>query len=500
MKLPPSMQGVLLTILLTTSSSALSSITFYSEERDAQTQATKDAWAKVDLNAVVQVPRSNLSKLLSEQLAAVSDSSHARQKALVQMIATSNARQVGIDGTDGQTLFGQLDVILDRHAIAACAKGSCVTTIEGRTAWRGLLLKAATAQSQMEALESRRKRVGKATSCTTPSDDDVKKRCAALAEANMSLKTFNPHLGWVKAQEAADDASQKLADAQKSADELKAAITADLKIASENAESRDGQMVAKVAEAAQRLKSNLDKLIALQKKDVFHFELMSQVKQDAANAFLTTLSNSKDGTPPPATSPKAAMAVVLFAQFFDNTSAKLKQTEEAGIAPIVLEKEVARLQQESALADIAVRKARATLLQQRASVLRNQFDLLVQAEDARGALPPAIGNALVEDALLNTKKKKVDDDQRQALWLALGHYLRLDATQSTVATIDLKLSATDHMAELAYTEANIHAWKSLIDAHINQLTAWSKAGIKGSDITSTLNSIAAWWIAFGVNK
>ena len=66
--------------------------------------------------------------------------------------------------------------------------------------------------------------------------------------------------------------------------------------------------------------------------------------------------------------------------------------------------------------------------------------------------------------------------------------------------MDLKLAATDRAATLAYTEANINAWRTLIDSHVNQLEAWSKAGIKASEITATLQALAAWWIAYGVNK
>lgn len=534
MKLPENVSGLLWGLLLSVCSSGAEAVTFYSEARDTQAQAVKDAWAKVDLKAVIEVPRANLSSLLTRQLEAVNDSAAARQNAIVQMIAFSNASKVGIEGNNDKTLFGKLDRLIDRSSITTCdasagVKSCSISTTDGRGEWRERLLAAKTAQDQLDALKIRNQRISKPDSCEKPGDDsELSNICKAATEAAKALSAFNPNALWVKAQKDADDASSKLASAQADAEKIRDDISSDLDKVSKGAGSNDKKVVDEVAQAAARLESNLKKLLDLQNYDVFHFELLSKVKQDSLNAFLATLADAKDGTPPPATSPKAAMAVVLFSQFFDDTKFTLKQTEDAGIAPIVLQKEVARLQQESAAADIGARKARVALLQQRAKVLRDQFDLFVQAEEARGSLTRETSEARVEDALLGTSgnpagsnpgpaglqakisrksgidsrqaQSGVDDDQRLSLWLSLGNYFRADAAQASLAAIDLKLAAADRVAELAYTEANVNAWRSLIDVHVNQLALWSKAGIKGSDITSALQTIAAWWIANGVNK
>ena len=527
MKLPAKTLGVLVGLLFSVCSNGAAAVTFYSETRDAQAQAVKDAWSKVDLKAVIEIPRANLSSLFAQQAAAISDSAAARQAALVQMISFSNMRQVGVSGGDTKTLFGQLDALLDRNALVSCeaqlgAKPCSIATVEGREEWRRLLAADAIAQAQLDALKVRYQRISKPSSCTKPGDDsDLSKKCEAAKSSSQALGKFNPNAAWVQAQNKADIASTELADALEKANKLREEIASDLKAVSRDSGSTDKEFLAAVSEAAARLKKNLQNLLHLQNNDVFHFELLSQLKQDSLNAFLTTLADAKDGVPPPATSPKAAIAVVLFSQFFDETKATLKQVDDAGIAPIVVQKEVARIQQESATADISAKKARVALLQQRAKVLRDQFDLLVQAEESRSVLTTATSMARVDDALLGaagvpagspaktTKKAHaegsnpsggVDDNQRLALWLAIGNYLRADAAQATLATIDLKLAASDRVAVLAYTEANINAWRSLIDAHVAQLVAWSKAGVKGSDITSTLQTIAAWWIAHGVNK
>ena len=249
------------------------------------------------------------------------------------------------------------------------------------------------------------------------------------------------------------------------------------------------------------IKEKLGRLLKVQ--DAFHLELLSKTKQDALNAFLATLVDAKDGVAPPATTPKAAMAVVLFAQFFDESTSTLKKVDEVSLVPVVLEREVARFQQEAAAVDVRAQKERVALLEQKARALRKQVEYFLRSEDARGKLAADTMSAKLPPALLSSPvqgAKLVADDERQRLWLTLASYLQADAAQAEVVSVDLRLAATDRAALLAYTEANINAWRTLIDAHVNQLGAWSKAGIKASEITAAVQALAAWWIGYGVNK
>lgn len=479
-------------------------VNFHSEIRENETKLSSEAWgkAKTEIKTSIEIPRANLSKILTQQLFAISESRDIRQQALIQMISFHGQSIIGVDGTDPESLFGALDAQIGRENALGCISTkdqNCIMNEHGRTTWRELLLEVNITTLSLEAEQDDRRANGQNASCSKTENGTVlEKKCKASAEAMSNLMRFNERLPWVKAQNEYESANKALEQAANKAEELKKRITNDSKEISKNS-SKDDTSLAKTSEAANELKNNLEKLISLKRSDVFHFELFSQTKLDALDAFLTTLSEAKSGTDPPATSPKAAMAVVLFSQFFDETKKTLKTTEDAGIAPILMEKEVARLESEAAMADINAKKAEVALLKQRANILREKFNLFVQAEDSRSQVTIETSKSKFESVL----GKSLGEDelnQRMTLWICISQYLRSESLQASLHAVDLKRASAIRVSALAYHEANINAWQSLIDAHVNQLSAWSKAGIKGSDITTVLQTLAAWWIAIGVNK
>lgn len=504
------------TALLMTCFSALAgaanAVTLYSETRDAQAKAVKEAWGKVDLKRQIEVPRANLASLLSQQLTAQKSISEVRRDALIQSLTFGNDETV----RDSLAKFTDL---LDRAGAFGCTAldGTCWAENKGhRTEWNNSVATANTYREKLKALQFRLKRSGQhVPTCSDvqksenvastvkhiskTDNKNVKEYCDGLDAQRVKQTEFSKAMDWIDAETVARKARAELDDSQQAADALKKGI-ADALVEAE-AEGAKQNNLAKASNAATKLKEKLTLLLHAQ--DVFHVELLSQIKQDSLNAFLATLVDAKDGTAPPATSPKAAMAVVLFAQFFDETTSTLRRVDDVSLVPVVLEREVARFQQEAAIVDIQARRDRVALLELRAKILRKQVDYFLKAEDARGELKGSTLAAKVSAVLLGVaskKEPKVEDDQRQQLWLSLASYLQADAVQSEVHSVDLKLAATERAASLAYTEASINAWRTLVNGHVNQLEAWAKAGIRASEIAATMQALATWWIAYGVNK
>lgn len=493
-------------------SGAANAITFHSETREAQAKAAKEAWGKVDLKRQIEVPRANLVNLLNQQLAVQKDFSESRRDALIQTLALSTDSQVSV-------ALAQMEGLMDRATAFGCDEMSekCwALDPSRRKQWNESVGRANAHREVLKPVLMRLKLLGlKVPPCSKvlatstdesgmkglPSSDVqiIKRSCAGLFTEETVQVGFSGKMEWIEAQRVAKIATDELAAKLSAADGLKANLADALKEV--ESESAKPDNLLKTSKAAAKVKKNL--LLLLNAQDVFHLELLNQTKQDAVNAFLSTLTDAKDGAAPPVTSPKAAMAVVLFSQFFDEASGSLKATDEVSLVPLVLEREVARLQQEALTVDIQAQRDRVALLDQRAKVLRKKVEYFLRAEDARGSLAATTLDSNLSAALLGgvgKNNQKVKDDERQQLWLSLGSYLQADAVQAEVHSVDLKLAATDRAAALAYTESNIHAWRTLIDSHVSQLEAWSKAGIKSSEITATLQAVAAWWIAYGVNK
>lgn len=511
MVMQPSYRTALLAMCFSVLTGAANAVTFYSEARDAQAKAVKDAWEKVDLKQQIEVPRANLANLLSQQLSAQKSFSEVRRDALIQSLTMSTNETVS---ASMDRFVGLLDLI----GVFGCTAfdGACwAQSIDRRNEWNASVTAANLQREILKATQARLKRLGfrgpecfavlnSATAASAieglPGDaaNSIPRDCAELAKQETRQAGFSPTMNWVSAELVAKKAAEDLENSQKAADVLKKGIADALKEA--ETESAKPNNLAEATKAAAKLKDRLTKL--LQAQDVFHVELLSQTKQESLNAFLATLVDAKDGTAPPATSPKAAMAVVLFSQFFDEATSTLKKIDEVSLVPVVLEREVARFQQEAAAVDIRARRDRVALLNLRAKVLRKQVEYFLKAEDARGTLTESTLSESVSAALLGggNDTSKVADDQRQQLWLALAFYLQGDALRWEVNSVDMKLAATDRAASLAYTEANVNAWQTLVNAHVNQLEVWAKAGIKVSEITAALQALAGWWIAYGVNK
>ena len=218
---------------------------------------------------------------------------------------------------------------------------------------------------------------------------------------------------------------------------------------------------------------------------------------------------------------KAASTAILFANYFDKTTARFKAVEEYGLATLALEEQLIAFEQQRVKREIAVQEQRLKLAQEKLKVLETALESYMAADGHLQQFVSKYPGARLHDALLGAstfkfscpaeasesdpcyKKKEIrgpaDTDARTSLWIGLGTYIQSavmyphqfrQLTENEVA-----LDRSDRMAA---SELNLQVWDAVLTSNVNQLEAWSKFGVTNAEFQTAVNNVLTGLIAVGV--
>lgn len=493
-----------------------SGIGLYSETRDKQGQAAKEAWSKVDLQAQLAVPRKNLQVLLDEQLLLEDELWSTRREALARAMAYgwtvdkfNTAVKEGFERVAG-TGADLVALAKAQKDIATAAKVQAIQVTAPLSLGIPmpsceLIAASETDKKQQETLDKLEaaQPAGTARDTLTNAIKNSRGDCKVLVRGLHGVAVAG-ELG--RASKALTDEQTALKDERKKADDARAEYQAALSEYEEAAaklQKKSDDSVAKVKEAMDRLAGVIDGLKSAE--DVFSVQLVSEARIASLDRFLATYSDVLAGKGTPEDASKAAIALALFPDLVNKAQQSLKDLEKPNLVPLVIEKKVEQARLAAAERDIATRNSVIALRQAHYDLLLAQLDAYQRAQNWLGTA--GAGTAKLVEVLQpvpNTKDMsaaaKSQFESRKNLWMATSLYLDAEGRlRAEVGKTRYRITALVHEKALTYAESNIRQWQVLIDPSVEIMAMYGASGLKSSDIAAFINSLTLLWIAVGVN-
>lgn len=492
--------------------SGCANLRLYSDVRDKQGTAAKEAWGAVDLSALISTERANLTKLLDAELETQDKlAAGIRDHELRSMVEASslkaglidplNQRLENVAGSAAQVKTSRdrlaafrtqrikLDAIADEFKSKRLAVPSCDKVADGQTppaidAWR----KSATTLDAVEidAALANLRRV-----CLKDEPDIVASVYRGMGgEIATALTQY-------------DDA----AAAQKSAEETAAARKTEYRTAvaayeAVLAESRsDSAALAKVQAATAKLNTAIDGLAGA--ADALSIQFLSKERLDALDRFVEAVTQANGDGNVPVGASKAATAFILLPGLLDDARQSLADAKKPLAMPLLLRQSHEQLRLEGATREIEARRAYTRLSREIVDAL---YDQAVQLWLAHGelnatAVLPLHATRFIEAFRAPGLNEVQASNAKELLYTATARYLdtvnRLSARRYRLEYMRI---AAVHEVGLSYAEVNIKQWQSLIGISVDQVAAASASGIKAESVAALLNTLGVLWIGHGVNK
>jgi hypothetical protein len=502
----------------------------YSPARDKQGQAAKASWGQVKLEKEPDRVTANLNTLFEDQLKTVDESAGVSRDAQVQALATLHT----VEDENGQlrpaTLRDAVIRIQRMGGITSAAypckdvAGKWCSFSGAYPEWqRALSAERATEESYRAArINAARFRVQLPADCTTllAKHADVaklfngnpgmsaavggprgfaavKEICDNQAQAVLAQQTLGGNFAWAQARDEALRARKALEDARdKTATAREHAKAAKAEIAAEEDAGRSN------SEALKNASVNLKNAVGFinQAGDIFSAEFIAEEKQDSLNAFFQAIDKAEADKDPAAGTGRAASALILFADFFDKNTARFKPSESASLTGLTLQRRLAAVEQASYAKAIAGLERRVKLKEQRAALLKEQLERVMAADMMLSkSTSEQLGMPFM--ALVAPKDPKPGAPGNEDVWLGMAYYLDANIRMQAVHTkLMLQLNAQERIENVDVAGANLTSWKTLVDANVEQLSAWASEGIRNEDIAAVFDAVAKLAIAIGVNK
>lgn len=519
----------------------------YSETRDGQGKAAKEAWGKVDLVGQTSIARQNLTQLQDLRQATISQSELFQRDAFVLSLGkasdetvrdvfanTQQMLQVGQAGLecatrirppdsatgnkhdycsfgdlqkqwfnvmDGRGGLGTLNAVWGAKAIAIEREfGSPLPTCRE---WRDPAKKLEAIWSKKANGDARLRSL-----LTPPLGDSVTELCKKIevqeqardnlisnAMPNSALAAAMKRYG--KLRDDIDDLKEKSAASTRPVDAAK------VEVAKQQAADDDrGGNLAAVRKASTDLATAVDGLAkaAAQFPDNKYLkDALLGIKQEALIDFLKSIRDAKPGEAPAADTGRAAAAVILLADYFDQTSRRFKASTDYGLAAVVLERKLAELEQARVQRAIAVNEHRVELAKRTVQVLELQLENYLTADAYAMQAINAAGPQMFQIFMLG--KTAADAQTREQAAAAIVGLSEGGITQATeLDRLKAQDNALERLNALTASEMSLQAWNTLIGSNVDQLAAWAGTGTKNEQISRFVNSLAALLIAYGVNK
>jgi hypothetical protein len=543
----------------------------HSPAKEMLGKEAKDAWEKTDLRKPVEVARTNYEGIYTRQMVNIDDLKNLNRDNLTLQLAVSYAKTVeqGVSTLQAQANISEktypckVDAKLGYCSFASHDFSKQFSVVEKnlknkKDIWRSLFASAhrqtgkslpscaqwmaADGRAKKPWLEMLSKDAGLAgdlgpqgslvtSTCTDwlAQEAELRKLLGSSGDVAapgadwavlLKPKTLPAQLDKVdalqlkldelKAQAAqAQDAVAKAEEAGKAADDA----------------AQTESALTKLQEATAKFEAAADKVLKASAKfpnNPFLKDLTLKLKKDSLSAFFKTVKDAKPGESPPATSGKAAAAAVLFSNYFDTTTKRLKEAQEFGLAALALEEQLAEIERQRVQREIAVQEQRIKLAQMKVEVMQKQLEEYLKADGYLTTFVDRHPGANLHDALLGKpvdhrcpeKAAKPDPcyqkervtapataDARTSLWLGFGTYMQAQVTYPhRLQQLTTQEQALESADRLAASELNLQVWDTVVTSNINQLAHWASFGITKDEFQKAINNVLTGLIAVGVLK
>lgn len=494
------------TLVMSAALSACGSLRLYSEVRDKQGLAAKEAWTAVDLSGLVATERANLKKLLDAELETQDRlSSGIRNHELRGMVDAKSLKEGLVDLVEARLIavagdaasvelsrkelskFRKQTIQLDAVAYELKLKGlalpTCASVANGATPaaieqWQKSAAPMPLAEVEGALTEMRRV-------CGTSANNIVKAVYQGIGgEVATALKQYEED---VLALTLAEGGAAMLKSA------YRVALAEYNKVSGEGAGKSD---------ATERVKTALGKLndavAALDSaQDALSLQFISRERLDSLDKFVDAVTQAKgDGTVPDGAS-KASVAFILLPGLVDDARKSLEDAKKPLALPLLIRRNHEQLKLESANREIDARQTRVRLSKEIVDALYEQaVQLWLASRDLNNVNIRAFHSRKFTEAFA-----VAGQNDKELLYMSVARYLdvvnRLSARRYRLEYMRI---ATSHELSLAYAEVNMKQWQSLIGATVNQVAAFGGSGIKAENVTALLNTLGVLWIGQGVNK
>lgn len=487
-----------------------SSLRLYDEMREKQGATAKEAWAKVDLTAMVKTDRANLTKLLDleletqDQLATGIRNNKLRalvegkigedvvkptNDLLTQLVGPADQfkkvqSSLGELRTNARKLQSRRDAFeglpFDAPSCEEIKNGKTPVTIETAIAKLSAGRKAIY-QSLVQELDAACKEVKEAGDADAGTINAYRALGGEMAAAINQYETDKASFD----AERGKDASLKLAY-KAAREEYDAAVAA---------YELDSTKFQEVKEKAETLRQAAAGLAELQ--DAFSIQLLSEGRLKSIDTFFKTVASTDPEKDLPKDTSRTAESIALLADLVDKSSEAFAEAKKPHSYPLLMRRNYEQFRLEAATREIVSRKAMVDLSRQLMDAI---FFEAVQVQNASESFRDAGVNDRSTETVL-AAFSSTDKNKKELLYNGTARYLdavnRLDARRYKLQYMRI---AAIHERALAYTEVNLKQWESLIGTTVNQVADYSAGGIRSQDITALINAVGLAYIGVGVNK
>lgn len=533
-------KGLVNRLLLTTVALVVSSalvgcgtVKLHSEVRQKQGEDAKKAWADVDLKSFFDAERTNLAKVLAEEvestrrLAAVNRETEIRvlsrmkvldlpgyfDAELSKIIKPASGMTFKDDEVEAlvglassawtnlaeeRRLLGEVEQSVSSLRSLGAPAFTCVQLLATPPKIVSAWTKANTALAERE-----KRRIETSTRLCSEVEtqrNEFSKNVRALAKSDSALETYVRD--W-------DRAKQSMAAREKETNDAQAVFAdASKEFEDETAKAAPGSPPsAKVKELAEKLAGLLKQAESAQ--EVFGKEWVSQERLDRINALLASL---KAGTTLDSdTASKAEVVASMLPTIADDAHQIGEAKKGAHLVSVLIQRDVEKGNLDVAKVLAAIQKKDLVI---REAIVRAALDQAFTYLKARRQIGWVVTCApesqKLSSAACATGKK---DGPLHSAWETYGPQARINLLESTTLYLDafsrqqanISVMMTEYLAlsrerTVAVSEVNAGIWVSLIDASVSQAADFSALGLKVGDIEKVLNLLGIFYIGHGVNK
>lgn len=516
----------------------------HSPERDKQGQALKDAWSKVDLKSQIDIPRQNLAKTLTEQLATEEEIWSKRRSIVAAQMARDwtvakfqSQAEAGLKRVVGPVAAGETPASAakkyrefsatiktesdgrDHEARRILALGLSAPTcgiVTGDTAKRLKYLNEQVGNLPADKADQASAYAGLVSTMTSHCNaiQVAKDGQAKLIDTTLAN---GGDLGKAIATLKAEEASL---EADKTAAELAAASLKGIQATYENAEkdflrTKGAEDQKRVEDAIAKLKNWETDTKALEGKPIFG-KLLSQIRLESLDKFLATYTAASTGKGTPEGSNRLAVALALIPDMEKKSDEALTKADRPNLTPFVLRKNIEQARSDAASRDV---ERVAAIVDLRKKIVAALEDQLEAYEGAYSASSQVAQKAKVKkdgkesevevrwaealqavEAKPNTTIPEEQLNPKIAAWRASTRFLEAEGRlRADIGQSYYRIYALQYEGVLLYAESSIQQWKGLVDPSVDLLSQWGAAGVVPQDVIQLFNSLMLLGVAVGVN-
>lgn len=499
-------------------------VQIYDAARDKQGQALAASWKTVDIAGYFAALRAQRAQLLQQEIDEAGNAAIADRDSLARLIldhplvATDRTkRATGLDsllqarwktltGAAGFPASGErdaLDTIADAtNAIDVMQADLDVSFAAIFVATRQRLTCDSAPDAMQQALLAATAPAGNAVAAAAIRA--LPRECARLAQARARRDAAYPAIHGAIGDVAAlrESETQALARRRDEADRQSAvlqAATADAQAAAPAGAASSAERLAAAAAKAQKAVQVLQSA-----QDAFSDKALAKARLAELSALLQAL---QDGQAPDGAA-KGVVAAAALPRLADDLDALRGATSMRPMTALLLrvQLETVRLNNAQARIDLSQRR-----LHRYGELLATMASEARRLRVAHEAIAADLGNTTPVARLLEAAADGRDPAHPRPAPPSSG--IATDASVASLVLLDTttneRLAAerqTLQLASLADEEAmtasemnaDLHA--ALIDAVVQQTSAYAAVGIKGSDLTNIVSAVSLLWIGRGVNK